>query len=91
VTVSIPAPTASFTVTQQTYDTTCYTFDATASSGYYLSYSWDFGDGNADVGSQTSHCYDYEPSQTYTVTLTITDQLGRTSTAQQSFYVNTGY
>ncbi|HEY7779683.1 MAG TPA: PKD domain-containing protein [Ktedonobacterales bacterium] len=92
VTVSIPAPTASFTATQDQYTCTTFDFDASASSGYNLSYSWDFGDGNTDSygGAQTSNDYYYDGSGTYTVQLTVTDQLGRTSTTSQSVYVNTG-
>jgi PKD repeat protein len=41
-----------------------------------VSYRWDFGDGAAGTGVQTSHPYVFPGS--YTVTLTVTDDLGGT-------------
>ncbi|MEZ4700753.1 MAG: FG-GAP-like repeat-containing protein [Rhodothermales bacterium] len=81
-------PTASFTTTVNglTVD-----FDASASSdsdGSIVSYAWDFGDGNTDSGVTTSHTY--AASGTYTVQLTVTDNLGATAAASQSVSVSDG-
>ena len=49
-------------------------FDATASNdpdGTIISYYWDFGDSNLDLGETTSH--EYTSAGIYTVTLTVTD------------------
>lgn len=52
-------------------------FDATGSSdpdGTIASYAWDFGDGSTGVGSTVNHSY--ATANTYTVTLTLTDNDG---------------
>ncbi len=55
-------------------------FDATSSSdsdGAIVGYLWDFGDGSTGSGVSTSHSY--ASSGTYTVRLTVTDNLGATA------------
>ncbi len=55
-------------------------FDASLSSdadGTVVSYSWDFGDGSTGSGAVASHSYTL--AGTYTVTLTVTDDNGMTS------------
>ena len=50
-----------------------------------MSYSWDFGDPNdrtAGSGAQTQHRFALRGS--YNVTLTVTDDLGRTSSLAQT-------
>lgn len=42
--------------------------------GAIVSYVWDFGDGEAGTGESTSHVY--AADGTYTITLTVTDDLG---------------
>ena len=62
--------------------------DASASSdedGAIVSYEWDFGDDAMDTGVMTSHTY--TENGNYTVTLTVTDNDGLTSTAQQDIRV----
>jgi len=88
VVVRVTPPTASFTSSQYSYDPyftmACYTFDASASTGYNVTYNWDFGDGNteSDSYSQTSHCY--YSSGSYTVTLTVTDAVGQSKSTSQN-------
>jgi len=52
------------------------------------SYTWDFGDGRTGSGPTTTHSYD--ASGTYTVLLTVTDDVGRVSTATTSITVGNG-
>jgi len=53
---------------------------ATSSSavGDIASYEWDFGDGTTDTGLSTEHVYD--ESGTYEITLTVSDEQGRSDT-----------
>ena len=46
-----------------------------------VSYSWDFGDGGRATGDSTSHLYPFIGN--YTVTLVVTDDVGRTGVATQ--------
>jgi PKD repeat protein len=57
-------------------------FDGTASSdpdGTIVSYDWDFGDGSTGTGASPQHAY--AAAGTYTVSLTVTDNLGDTDMA----------
>lgn len=51
--------------------------DASTSSGTIVSWEWDFGDGNTSTDQNPSHAYG--AANTYTVCLTVTDDLGCTS------------
>jgi len=65
-------------------------FDAGTSydpDGSIASYAWDFGDGASDTGVTTSHTFTATTAQTYTVTLTVTDDNGATASASQSIEV----
>lgn len=89
VTLQVTPPTASFTATQDYNDgfgDACYTFDASASTGFNLTYNWDFGDGNTDNNgsSQVSECY--YSSGSYHVTLTVVD--GVNQSAHTSQYIS---
>lgn len=58
-------------------------FDATGSRvprGEVLAYTWDFGDGETEVGPTVSHAFRDE--RVYTVTLRIIDSFGRTDTVR---------
>jgi len=50
-----------------------------ASTGFNLSFLWNWGDGTASPGPVFSHAYN--AANTYTIPLTVTDGLGRTSSA----------
>lgn len=88
VQVAIAGPVASFTSSQDYFSSTCFTFDASNSSGYELQFSWDFGDGNTSSGSQVSDCYSYGTNASYRVTLTVTDGVGRTNSTSQTVTVS---
>lgn len=64
------------------------TFDGTGSrdpDGRIVAYHWDFGDGNEAFGPTVEHSY-AEPD-TYTVTLTVTDDKGATGSASRNLIV----
>jgi hypothetical protein len=65
-------------------------FDASASTdsdGTIASYAWTFGDGASDSGVTTNHEYAWD--RRWTVTLTVTDNMGVASTTSQSVAVGT--
>jgi PKD repeat protein len=80
-----PAPVASFT--SSCTNLGC-SFDATASSddGSIASYAWTFGDGGTASGVTASHTY--ASANSYTVTLTVTDNLGATGSTSSSVTVS---
>ncbi len=51
---------------------------STDSDGTIAGFVWDFGDGATDTGLETTHVYDSAGS--FTVTLTVTDDVGATAT-----------
>jgi Tol biopolymer transport system component len=55
--------------------------------GSIVSYSWSFGDGSSSSGINPTHAYTANGS--YTVTLTITDNLGAQATAQTTANIST--
>lgn len=75
-------PAASFIVNPATPDTiTIASFDAAASTApnsSIVSYAWDFGDGTADSG--VNPCHLFETAGDFTVTLTVTNEKGKTTT-----------
>ena len=82
-------PIASFSVSCPSQKNNC-SFDASRSAddGSIASYSWAFGDGTASVSASSplaSHSYRAKGS--YTVTLTVADNGGLTSTSQKTIAV----
>lgn len=83
VAVTLPRPTASFTVSNDFGD--CFSFDASASTGYQLTYNWTWGDGNSSPGNGSSGAsYCYSSSGIYTVQLTVTDSGNQSASTSQT-------
>jgi PKD repeat protein len=61
---------------------------STDSDSEFLSYEWDFGDGNGDSGKKVDH--KYKALGTYTVILTVQDNHGNRSTVSQTVTVSQG-
>jgi PKD repeat protein len=84
VTIALPQPAASFTAQVDQFDAFCVDVDASNSTGYQLSYSWDFGEGFGSSSGSVTDYYCYSNAGTYTVKLTVSDAGGQTdSTSQQ--------
>jgi len=83
------APVASFTPSSAAIDAGGHVqFDASASyapGGEIVAYAWQFGDGGSATGKVVTHTYD--TAGTYTVTLTVTGDLGATAIGSGTVYV----
>lgn len=77
-----PPPVAGFTATSNGL---LGTFDATASSGNSLTYSWNYGAGGTAVGPNT--LYNFPHDSTWNVQLVVTDLCGQTDTIVQGVTV----
>lgn len=92
VTASSSPPVAAFTVSAPPGRPDVVTVDASATTdpdlpGDTLSYSWDFGDGSpATTGATATHRY--LATGSVTITLTVTDASGNTSTANEPHNVS---
>ncbi|NOZ53689.1 MAG: PKD domain-containing protein, partial [Gammaproteobacteria bacterium] len=78
----ITAPATSTAGALVTFDGTGSTFDA---GGSIASYSWDFGDGTTGTGATTTHTY--ADANTYTVSLTVIDDLGAPNTVTSTITI----
>ena len=78
------APVASFTVTP-TGASVAVDASASTDDGSIASYAWDFGDGKTGTGRTSSHSY--AAGGTYSVRLTVTDNLGATASTTRSVTV----
>jgi hypothetical protein len=84
-------PLASFDVVFDA-DPFTLTFDASRSTdpdGTVVSYEWAYGDGQTGEGTTVTHTYDAVPN-TYSVALTVYDDLGDSGTTRQVIDVGTG-
>ena len=85
------SPTAAFTVNCTTNSCT-FTDGSTDPDGSIASRAWDFGDptspDNTSTETNPSHTYSFTELTEVTVTLTVTDDVGATNTATQTFNVN---
>lgn len=72
------APTAAFTSSATAADASFDAAESKAPGGTIASYVWNFGDGSTGTGVAPTHKYTAEG--TYSVTLTVTDDQGRTDT-----------
>jgi PKD repeat protein len=96
ITISgVANPTASFTASPQTVGVgERVNVDASASQPapggdrFITQYNWTWGDGRTSEGVRQSHTYSQAGS--YTITLTVVDNTGRTGTATTSVTVGTG-
>lgn len=83
-------PVASFTATPSTgtvpLPVQCDGSSSTDAGGSISTYGWAFGDGTAGTGATTSHVY--EQAGTFTVTLTVTDNLGLTGSTTRNVTVS---
>lgn len=86
ITLGYPNPTVHISSSVSTSVTpgTSIQFSAVG-TGRNLTYTWDFGDQSGGVGSVVSHTY--QNSGSFTVTVTITDVLGRTNIDSTTVHV----
>jgi len=84
------APTASFTFspTDPRVNEAVHFYASRSTAGpgrEIVSYRWDYGDGSGDDGLQVAHAF--SSTRTYTVTLTVTDDLGRSTSTSSTVQV----
>lgn len=72
------APVAGFTYNTKGHSVSVDAVGSYDADGQITNYAWDFGDGTTTSGKTASH--HYSKSGAYTITLTVTDNQGATST-----------
>lgn len=82
------SPTASFTTGQNNLSVTTNASASVDSDGTIVGYGWDWGDGATSTGVNGSHTYASNGS--YTIILTVTDNLGATGTYSRLLTVSDG-
>ncbi len=90
--VTADEPTAAFTVSSPNpAPDSPVSFDGSASSdpaSAIIDYAWNFGDGTAvDAGATPQTTHSFSAAGTYTVKLTVTDQLGQTNTVTRQVVI----
>ncbi len=90
VTIDTPPTVAFIAPTGAQQAGTALSFDGSGStsSGSNTTYRWDFGDGNTISGSTATAGHIYTSAGRYTVTLTVTDDLGVSATSSQQVTVD---
>ncbi len=91
ITVSNHRPAASFSYTPDAptaMDVIRFTSQSSDPDGSIASYSWRFGDGGSGSGSGKHVEHSYGSPGKYTVTLTVTDNRGKTDSVQHVVWVN---
>lgn len=78
-----PMPSFVYSPTTPREDDDVY-FDASRSTGTIRTYTWNFGDGKIESSSQPTARHHYFLAGTYNVTLSVTDDLGRTTISAPS-------
>jgi gliding motility-associated-like protein len=84
-------PVAAFGASPEMCNGVSYSFNAGASDGVGLSYSWNFGDGTPVVNtasSSVSHTFNVTADTTTTVTLTVTDKNGCIHSVPQQIFIS---
>ena len=85
-----PPPTAAFT---SSISSLTASFDASTSSdnnGSITKYEWDFGDFTTETSDTPHIAHEYPGTGEYTVTLTVTDNHGKTSIEMKTIFISPG-
>jgi len=85
------APTVKFTISPSTVNVgISVQFNASESTddGTIVTYSWDFGDGSTFSSSSETAAHTYTAAGTYSVVLTLTDDVGNTASLSKPITVN---
>jgi PKD repeat protein len=86
VSASLPAGSVDFSISPTDPHVTEMVYvNAAASIATAVSYTWDFGDGTTGAGIRNSHVYTV--ARTYTITLTVRNELGQTGSASKTVTV----
>ncbi len=87
--VQVSRATAAFVPPNQVCSGTTFLINSTQSGGPGpLQYEWDFGDGTTGAINNPSHSYDVTTTDTFTISLIITDNFGCKDTAEQNITVS---